>query len=58
MSEATLSDWKSDGSGHYASFTLAEDGEYSIAASCVDLADNVSDEVRSETFIMTAPRRR
>ncbi len=57
MSEATLSDWKSDGSGHYASFTLAEDGEYSIAASCVDLADNVSDEVRSETFIIdrTAP---
>lgn len=54
---ATLSDWKSDGSGHYASFTLAEDGEYSIAASCVDLADNVSDEVRSETFIIdrTAP---
>lgn len=57
VSEATLSDWKSDGSGHYASFALAEDGEYSIAASCVDLADNVSDEVRSETFIIdrTAP---
>lgn len=56
-SEVTLSDWKSDGSEHYATFALTEDGEYSIAASCVDLADNASDEIRSEAFIIdrTAP---
>lgn len=57
-SEVTLSDWKSDGSEHYATFALTEDGEYSIAAGCTDLADNVSDEIHSELFIIdrTAPK--
>lgn len=55
--EITLSDWRSDNCEHYATFALTEDGEYSITASCVDLADNASDEVQSETFVIdhTAP---
>lgn len=55
--ETSLSAWMSDGSDHYATLTFAEDGEYSIRAYCVDLADNISDEVLSETFIIdcTAP---
>ena len=51
-SEAVLSDWKSDGSEHYASVALMEDGEYSITADCVDLADNASDPVHSGTFVI------
>lgn len=56
-SEMILSEWKHDQSEHYATFALMEDGMYSIAASCVDLADNASDEIQSETFIIdcTAP---
>lgn len=56
--ETALSDWRSDNSEHYATFALTEDGEYSITASCVDLADNASDEIQTETFIIdqTAPQ--
>lgn len=56
-SEMILSEWKHDQSDHYAMFALTEDGRYSIAASCVDLADNASDEIHSETFVIdcTAP---
>lgn len=52
-----LSDWTSDGINHYASITLAEDGEYVIGARCTDLADNESETVKSDAFIIdcTAP---
>lgn len=55
--DISLSDWTSDGSEHYATLVFAEDGEYSITTSCVDLADNASDEVQSESFVIdrTAP---
>lgn len=57
VSQVALSDWRSDGSEHYASFTLTEDGEYSVTAGCVDLADNASELARSEVFTIdrTAP---
>lgn len=56
-SETAQSGWTNDGSDHYAAFALTEDGEYSITAGCVDLADNASDEIQSETFVIdcTAP---
>ena len=57
-SEMVLTDWTSDGIEHCAAFTLAEDGEYSITAGCVDLADNASEVAVSETFVIdrTAPQ--
>lgn len=44
--EVKLSDWTSDGNEHYATFELAEEGEYSIAASNGNQAD------QTETFII------
>lgn len=46
----TLSDWESNGSEHYARLSFTEDGDYTLAVKCTDLADNESDEVQAEAF--------
>lgn len=52
-----MSDWKNDGIEHDADIVFEEDGSYTIAAVCTDLAGNESDKVETETFTIdcTAP---
>lgn len=56
-SDFEMSGWRSDGIEHYATIAFTEDGNYAIAASCTDLADNQSEQVQTETFTIdcTAP---
>lgn len=45
-----ISQWQSDGIDHFAYITFYEEGDYTMAMSCMDLADNVSEEVNVEPF--------
>ncbi len=53
-----ISDWQSDKDNHYASVDFSEDGDYTLAVECTDLADNKADKASAEPFTidMTMPR--
>ena len=52
-----VSSWQADGDDHYVYITFAEDGDYTLTLSYIDLADNeaVYDQVDSFTIDKTKP---
>lgn len=55
--EPALTGWTHEGVVHEASITFSEDGDYTMAVRCTDLADNMSETVWADGFTIdrTAP---
>lgn len=52
-----IENWAHEGDVHIATFCFVEDGNYTMSISCTDLADNVSETIIVEPFVIdcTAP---
>ncbi|MDE7206087.1 MAG: hypothetical protein K2N90_02820, partial [Lachnospiraceae bacterium] len=54
----SISDWQGEKENHYAYVEFSEDGDYTLAVECTDLADNKADKESAEPFTIdkTMPR--
>ncbi len=52
----SVSQWRSEGSEHYAEILFAEDGDYTLSVKCTDLADNESEETLVPPFTIDRTR--